>query len=233
MKPHILSAWKIASDTIRKHLPKVSRQQVVRGAAAMVVAAATAASVKMIGANKFGLQETVGIVTSDILQPGVRLQFPFAQITHVYHTNTQKFELNAGSGRFLPFWSSTSDQNILTTDVVLSYQIQPNAQKLSFWRWSMEDWFAPTDGYWVITGMMNDSANAVLGKRTMAETLANPSRYSKELFDDLQQRLDRSNVPVSIESVELREINTTIFPTRTISYNRTVSKTSEHLPPPK
>jgi regulator of protease activity HflC (stomatin/prohibitin superfamily) len=185
---------------------------------AFAAAATGYSSYNYVGPDQFAIRETLGSVTSkEALPPGLYFHLPFVQYTHSYQSGVQKISFNAGCGRFNPFVDSTADQNELMAQVTLQYKVTPDIAKLSLHRWSMDGWMM-ADGYWLISGMMNDSANAVFGKRTMAETIANPARFAAEFAEDVKFRLEQNNVPVEIESIEVHGFKTTYLPTRTVSY---------------
>jgi regulator of protease activity HflC (stomatin/prohibitin superfamily) len=167
-------------------------------------------STNYIGPQQFGLRQSFFSAGKATLPPGFYANLPWPlQYTHRYEAGTQTIEFNAGSGRFLPFWSSTKDQNILTATVAINYQVVPDPEKLKFHLYDMDGWMMQ-DGYWLLTRMANDSANAVLGKSTIAETLSNPQDFVDQLRTDLAARLEQNNVPVNVESIELKSFNTTL-----------------------
>lgn len=188
------------------------------GAAAAVAVAAAMSSVTTVGPNQMGLRETLGNVTSDLMKPGMSFTIPVIQFTHVYQTNTQKIDFVAGSDRWTPFKPSTADQNVLMAEVVLNFKVIPDEQNLIYHRWAMRKWFGTPNGYFLVTQMMNDSANAVLGRQTMAQALASPAKFESDYYQDLTQRLQINNIPVAIESLELKKLQT-FMPTRTVAYN--------------
>jgi hypothetical protein len=202
-----------------------------------LVAAATAAvvtafaAVSRVNKQEFGMRETFFKITSGILQPGMHPQFPFFQFTHHYESGTQRIEFDAGGCRFLPFCESTNDRNSITAKVVLNYKIQQDANKMALHRWSM-DGFVFQDGYWLLTRMLNDSANAVLGKQAMHQTLANQADFLKALYEDFSFRLKQNNVPVDIESLELKEFETSLNTARTVSYEVVRGPAYSAPPPP-
>jgi len=208
---------------MKLRLPKISRRtKIIVGAAAAFVATANA-SVKRIQSNEIGLRTTFGVASLRLLGPGLHFQFPFVSITHAYRLNTQTINFGAGSGRFLPFWNDTSDRNILVTDIRVQYKVVPDARKLSFWRWDMGGWGLTVntgaDGYWKLTSLINDSANAVFGRRAAAEPMYIPNQFANELYRDINFRFAQNNIPVQVESLEVKQIRTArFFPVRTVSY---------------
>jgi regulator of protease activity HflC (stomatin/prohibitin superfamily) len=174
------------------------------------------ASINNIRPGEFGLQETFyRFASAGIKEPGVYLQVPFAQFMHHYGANTQNIEFNAGSCRFFPTCANTNDKNALTAKIALNYRVMPDAKKLSFHRWEM-DGFVMQDGYWLLSGLLNDSANTVMGRYTMAETLSHPDRFLNELNADFLNRIYVNTIPIEIESIELKEFYTSIVGSRTV-----------------
>ncbi|MDD5585720.1 MAG: SPFH domain-containing protein [Alphaproteobacteria bacterium] len=217
---------------MKVRMPSVSKRAKVLAFAAAALLLTSWAAVKIINTNEFGLQQTASVVTSGIKKPGIYLQIPFLQITHSYRENTQTIKLGAGSNRFFPWKVDTADQNLLVADVTVQYKVMPDANKLTFWRWSMRDWFMGANGYWLLTSMTNTSANAALGRKTLADTLSKPTEFAENLFNDLSTRLDVNNIPIQIESVEVNGLRTTFWPTRTIQYRKVVNpKTSTAAAP--
>ncbi len=213
---------------IKSFFPKIRLEK--RRARALAVSALVGAGLynvlTVVNPNQMAMRETLFNVTSDrLMGPGWYFQIPFVQYTHVYNMNTQRFDFSAGSNRWmLPISSSTSDQNILQADVTLNYKVLPDEQKLIYHRWDMHNWpwqgyFGKPDGYYQLTGLLNDSANAVLGRRRMGETLSNPKKFAEDLYQDFTQRLQMNNVPVEVESLEVKGFNTSFIPSRTKSYN--------------
>ena len=167
--------------------------------------------------DQFSIRETAYKFSSEIREPGITLQIPFFQFTHNYMANTQKINFNAGSCRFLPMCKSTLDQNALTADISLNYRVLPNAEKLSFHLWEM-DGFITKDGYWLLTRMLNDSTNAVMGKSTMTQLLAAPEKFLKDVKEDFAFRIKQNNIPIEIESLEMKEFSTSIWPVHSVQY---------------
>lgn len=182
------------------------------------------ASVTNITPKQFGLRESFYVMTGNIMNPGIYFQFPFVQYTHRYETNTQVLQLNSGGCRFLPWCDSTGDHNPLTADMVLHYRVLPNVDKMNFHRWAMESWGTGRDGYWLITKTLNTAANTALGQKNMADTLKDPEGFQKAVYNDLKYRLEQNNIPVEIESLELKGFNTWYTPTRTVVYSATKNK---------
>ena len=102
----------------------------------------------------------------------------------------------------------------MTASVTLQYKVVPDVGKLAMHRWAMDGWMM-ADGYWLLTRRMNESANAVLGRRTQAENMSNPKQFVKDFYEDLKTRLEQNNIPVEIESIELHGFNTSYKPTHT------------------
>lgn len=178
----------------------------------------TCASISHIGPGQFGLRETFYQLVSGIIPPGIYGQVPFVQFTHNFEANTQRIEFNAGSCRFWPLCENTKDQNALTASVALNYRVLPDAEKLGFHLWAMDGFVMP-DGYWLLTDLLNTSANAVMGKYNMAYILSNPEEFLDELRRDFTIRLQQNNIPVEVESLELKKFNTSIgAATQTVSY---------------
>ena len=175
------------------------------------------AAVSRVEPGEFAIRETFYRMTSDIIKPGIHPQVPFVQFTHNFETNTQRAEIKAGSCRFWPLCNSTKDGNALTAEVALNYKVLPDAQKLGFHLWSMDGFIMP-DGYWLVTRMLNDSANAVMGRYDMAQIMANPEKFAKELKEDLIFRLQQNNIPVEIESLELKSFSTSYEPVKSVNY---------------
>lgn len=219
-----------AAVLLTRTLAKRSKKEKLVALAAAALIVTTWASTKMIGPNEFGLQQTMGVVTSDVRGPGLYFQVPFAQITHSYRSNTQTLQFGAGSNRFFPWKIDTSDRNLLVADVAVNYKVIPDAQKLAFWRWAMRDWFTGRNGYWLLTDMANTSANVVLGQKTMAETLSKPTEFAQDYYQDLSTRLDINNIPVQIQSIEVNGVRTTFWPTRSVQYRKVVAQDSTANP---
>lgn len=200
------------------NLPHISKKAAGALATTAALALTGYAAGNKINPKQFGLRETFYAVVGDtLLDSRIHMQVPFVQYTHTYDMNTQKINFNAGSCRFVPFCDSTADQNPLTSNITLHYKVVKDHQKITYHRWAMEGFIMP-DGYWLLTDMMNTSANAVLGRNTMAHTLSNPQEYLKALHEDLSIRLAQNNIPVEIESLELAALNSSYAPTRTVSY---------------
>lgn len=181
------------------------------------------ASVTQVDPDQIGLRENFYLATGhDVLKPRIYFQVPFIQYTHKYAANTQDIEFNAGGCRFWPSCDSTKDKNPLRAELVLHYRVLPDAQKLAMHRWAMEG-FIMQDGYWLLTRMMNTSANAILGQKSMAEILNNPDQIRKEIYEDLTNRLALNNIPVEIQSLELKGFSTWYTPARSVSYGVTVN----------
>lgn len=165
--------------------------------------------------NKFTLKSTFGKVADHTTPSGLYFHVPFVQYDHDYRKEVQTIDFNAGGMRFLPFGESTADKNYLSSSLRLNYRVTEDTKKLGYHPWSMDGYLLP-DGYWLLTDMMNQSANAVMGDHSLAETVGNPERYMEEFCDDLMFRLEQNNVPVDVESVELQQFNT-FFPTKSLS----------------
>jgi len=201
---------------------RVRKHKIAAGAVAALGVAAYG-SFAYVGPDQFALRETLGSIDPTLMKSTIGLQVPFAQFTHRYRVGTQRINFPAGSTRFptipgLPLTADTGDQNLLIANMALNYQVVPDVQKLTYWRWEMRDWGAP-DGYWVITGFLNDSTNAVLGRQPMAATLSDPSSFTRDVYKDFLLRLKQNNVPVYVESLELQSFTTSRFvPTKTRSY---------------
>lgn len=202
---------------LRSLFDQVSGRTVRRTAAAAALATMAYAAQNYVQSDQFGLRETLGNITSGILPPRVYLHVPFFQYTHSYQANTQRIEFNAGSCRFWRGCDNTADHNAMVAHVVLNYRTEQNVDKLALHRWSMDGWMMP-DGYWLLTDLMNDSANAVMGKRSIDQTMGDPKRFVAELAEDTALRFAQSNVPVEIESIEFKGFKAT-FPTRTVANN--------------
>ncbi len=168
--------------------------------------------------DKFTLKSTFGKVADKTTPSGLYFHIPFIQYVHDYHKGVQTIDYSAGGMRFLPFGESTSDRNHLSSSLRLNYRVTEDTKKLGYHPWAMDGYLLP-DGYWLLTDMMNQSANAVMGKQPLTETVGNPEKYIKEYYEDLTFRLEQNNVPVEIESLELQKFNT-FFPTRSVSYQK-------------
>lgn len=199
-------------------------------AASFAVAISSYASVSKIAPDQVGLRDTFYAVTGDLLKPGIYFQFPYIQYTHKYSLRTQQIEFNAGSCRFIPVCDSTGDRNPLMAQIVLQYKVTPDLQKINFHRWAMGTWGTGRDGYWLITDLLNTSANAVMGQKSMAETLSNPDGFIHDLRRDFAERLETNNIPVKIESLELKSFLTSYVPTRTVSYANVISNQASPQP---
>ena len=195
-----------------------NKKSLIIGASASFAVASAIGSVNYVGPNEFGVQEILMNVTDANVKSGVHFQIPFVQITHKYNTAIQKFTFNAGSGRWIKWAGSTEDRNTLTAKVKLSYKIDPDETKIIYHRWGMRKWFGQDNGYFVLTDLLNDSANAVMGKKPLGEIVADPSTFNKELLNDFRFRVETNNIPITIESIELQSLDTTMKPTHTISY---------------
>ena len=192
-------------------LPKTSSTKAKAGYLAAIFGAVVTgyAAQNYVGPEQFALRETFGMVTSGVLPSGLYLHVPYAQYTHSYQRNTQHIHFNAGSCRFWRGCDSTADNNPLIADVVLNYQTTPDTEKLALHRWSMDGWVFP-DGYWLLTGLMNDSANAVMGQKGIAETMANPQKFIDDFANDVSFRFAQNNIPVEIESLEVKGFKATL-----------------------
>lgn len=176
-------------------------------------------SFQKVEPDEIGLRTTFGAVNG-LKEPGWYFQIPLVQWTHAYKTRQQTIQFNAGGFPFLPGFDSTEDQNPVKADIVLNYKIKPESEKLGFFRWGMHEWFTGRNGYWRLIGKMNESANAVLGDRTMAESYGNTTQLAQDFTNDLAFRINQNNMPITIESIEFKGLNTpsVIFKTRTRSY---------------
>jgi regulator of protease activity HflC (stomatin/prohibitin superfamily) len=190
---------------------------------ALVAALTIYATFSWVSPRQFGLQTTGYVLLSDhTIGPGLRFQVPFIQYTHQYNANTQVIAMNAGGCRFWMTCDSTGDQNPLRASMVLQYRLIPDPENLGFHEWAMEG-FLFTDGYWLLTRMLNTSANAILGQKTTPAVLSEPQVFVEAVQSDLVARLKLNNVPVEVESLELRDFNTWFTPIRTVSYGITKS----------
>jgi hypothetical protein len=212
-------------------MPKLPTKWKKGLAAASALAMTAWATFTQVQPQQIGLRETFYIMTGNkVLQPKIYTQFPFVQYTHKYGANTQTIEFNGGGCRFLPNCDSTGDQNNLSAEFRLNYKVIPDAQKLSFHRWEMEKWGTGRNGYWTLTSMLNTSANAILGQKSMKESLnSDPNAFAKAVFNDLSYRLAQNNIPVEVESLELKEFKTWYVPTRTVAYG-TAGQVSDPSP---
>ncbi len=182
------------------------------------LALATAfAAVSRTQPDQFAIQETLYRFNSEIIPPRISIQIPFIQFTHNFQANTQKIEFNAGSCRFWPLCDSTKDQNPLTANIVLNYKILPDKKKLSYHLWEMDGFVMP-DGYWLLTDLLNQSTNAVMGRGDLAEHLRKPEDFLKALKEDFAFRAEQNNVPIEIESLELKKFKTSYWPINSIGY---------------
>ncbi len=170
------------------------------------------------GSNKFVIKTTLGNISSDNLSSGIYLNVPFAQYTHDYNRQVQTLSFTTGGHYHIPFGASTEDQNSLLADMRLHYRVLPDKEKLGFHRWAMDGFVMP-DGYWLLTQMMNDSANAVMGQATMAHTASHPEEYLQNFLEDFKIRIEQNNIPIEVQSVELKNFNT-FLPSNMISYQK-------------
>jgi hypothetical protein len=207
---------KFVPQKLQRFVPHISKRTAAKIAGAFAAVTTVYASQNYAGPNQFALRETFGNVGEKTLPSGMYFHVPFAQYTHSYNKNVQMIEFNAGSCRFLPLCASTADQNTLTSKIALHYEVLQDPQKLGFFRWKMDGWKYP-DGYWLLTEQLNHSANAVMGKKSMAEVLVNPQQYLSDLYQDFAFRLEQNNIPVKITSIELKGFSTFI-PTHTVTY---------------
>ena len=171
--------------------------------------------------NKFTLKSTLGKVADQTTPSGLYLHLPFVQYVHDYHKEVQTIEYSAGGMRFLPLGASTNDQNHLSASMKLNYRVTEDTKQLGYHPWAM-DGYILQDGYWILTDMMNQSANAVMGDRPMVETMSDPERFTEEFYEDLEFRFKQNNMPVDIESIEFQKFNT-FFSTKTVSYQKFVN----------
>jgi regulator of protease activity HflC (stomatin/prohibitin superfamily) len=185
-------------------------------AAALVASTALYWGQNMVSPGQFGMRVSFWKADPKIQESGWKAFVPFVQYVHSYNQNTQRIEFNAGSCRFLPWCDSTADHNPLLAHVGINYKVRPDIPKLALQRWAMDGWIMP-DGYWLISELANESANAVLGQQSMAQALQKPEQFLKDFQHDLAQRLERSNVPVDLQSIELLGLKTR-FPT-TMPFN--------------
>ena len=205
-------------DEQKLYLREGVRKYLKRAVLGLAIFVTLLATFTRVGPRQFGLRTTGYVLLSDhTLNPGVTAQVPFLQYTHKYDANTQTITLDAGGCRFLPWCNSTGDQNPLRANMVLQYQVDRNVEDLGFHQWQMEGFFFP-DGYWLLTDLLNTSANAALGQKTTAGILATPDQFVKLVHDDLTNRLKLNNIPVTIKSVELKDFHTWFVPLRVVSY---------------
>lgn len=205
-------AFAAGAATCKKH-PKAAK----RIGAALGLMGLGYISTNYVRSDQFALRQSFFSAGEKTLPSGFYVTLPWPlQYTHSYESRTQRIEFSAGSGRFLPFFDSTGDRNILTADIAINYKVVPDPAKLKFHLYEMDGWMMQ-DGYWLLTKMANDSANAVLGRCAMAETLANPQRFIDDLKADLEARLEQNNVPVEIESLELKHFDT-LLPAKIVDY---------------
>ena len=176
------------------------------------------ATLVQIGPQQFGLRTTGYVLIGDhTMPPGLTVQVPFVQYTHKYKANTQSITLTAGGCRFWPTCNSTADQNPLRAVMVLQYRVVQNVEDLGFHEWAMEGFFFP-DGYWLITDLLNTAANTALGHKTIADIQKSPDQFLAAVFGDFKDRVKLNNVPILIESLELREFNSWYTPIRMVAY---------------
>jgi regulator of protease activity HflC (stomatin/prohibitin superfamily) len=194
-------------------LPALFNRKAARIAAIVLTAAAVLYSGQnMVAPGQFGMRVSFLKADPIVQENGWKVFVPLLQYVHSYNLNTQRIEFNAGSCRFFPGCNSTADHNPLLARVGISYKVRPDIPKLAMQRWAMDGWVMP-DGYWLISELANDSANAVLGRQSMAQALQQPEKFLKDFENDLKTRLEQSNVPIDVQSVELRDMGTK-FPTR-------------------
>lgn len=193
--------------------------------AALGLAFTTVSSLSRIGPREFGVRETLYQLNSDIMKPGSgwSAQVPYVQFTHHYGTNTQKIEFNAGSCRFWPLYEDTADRNAVTARVALSYRVLPDIDRLKFHLWEM-DGLVMQDGYWLLTGLMNEAANTLMKRRTMAETISDSARFARELHETFSSLIEQRNIPVEIERIEVKGFHTSALTSTTTISNEVVEK---------
>lgn len=179
------------------------------------------------GAEKFTLKSTMGAVAEKTTPSGLYMHLPLVQYVHDYHKGTQTIDVTSGGMRFFPSGESTKDKNYLGAEGRLLYRVTEDAEKLGYHPWAMDGYVLP-DGYWLLTDMMNQSANAVLGNRSLAGTQSNPELYAEEFYEDLDFRLKQNNVPVEVESYELKRFKT-FGPTQTVSYQKVMNPKTGQL----
>lgn len=169
--------------------------------------------------NQFTLKTNWSAVSDETTGSGLHLHLWPATYTHDYPAQIQRINFNAGGIWHLPFGDSTADQNHLHARMRLNYTVSQDTDSLQYHRWGMEDYFGLPAGYFMLTGYMNSSANAIMGQDEMGVTLGNPEAYLEAFSRDFSFRLQQNNVPIQIESIELEGFGT-FFPTRDVSYNR-------------
>jgi hypothetical protein len=179
-------------------------------------------------ANKFTLGSTFGKVADETTPSGLNFHFAPVYYVHDYRKEVQTIDFCVGGIRFMPFGKSTADQNHLNADVKLNYRVTEDEEKLGYHAWEMDGYLLP-DGYWLLTDMMNQSANAIMGQRQLAETTSDPERFTEEFYEDLAFRLEQNNVPVDLESIEFEGFGTN-FPTRSVSYQKVVNSKTVQAP---
>lgn len=170
-----------------------------------------------VGSDQFGLRTTLGVASDKTLPPNLYLHVPLLQYTHNYQANTQRIEFRAGGMRWVPFTASTNDQNVLTANLALNYRVTQDPEKLALHRWAMDGYFMP-DGYFLLTGLLNDSVNAVMGQQSLAKTINDPKAFTDAVRADLAFRIEQNNVPVQIESLELHSFDTSMRSSHINSY---------------
>lgn len=174
-------------------------------------------SISRTAPDQFAIQETLYKFNSEIIKPRISAQVPFVQFTHNFQSSTQRAEFNAGSCRFWPMCANTQDHNSLIAQVVLNYKVKPDAQNLSYHLWEMDGFVMP-DGYWLATRVLNESTNAVMGRNDMATIMKYPEQLLKQIKDDFVFRLEQNNIPIEVESLELKKVSTSFWPANRVYY---------------
>lgn len=200
-------------------MPRVTKKKAVLYSlgAVGVSALVWGTTYNLVEPDQFSMRVTMGVNSDGIKPSGLYFNVPFVQYTHSYQATQQRINYHAGSCWLIPLCDSTADHNILTAQVSLNYRVTKDTEKLLLHRWSMDGW-QMADGYWLITYLMNDSANAILGKRNMVDNILRPKEFLDDFTQDFSQRLTQNNVPIEIDSIEMHGF-TTFLRTRNVSYH--------------
>jgi len=159
--------------------------------------------------NEFAVRTTMGAITSDDLPSGIQLKVPFAQSIYTYSRNVIINEFSAGSSGTSE--ANTQDRNKLQANIRLHYRIDPKAGDMNFHYYNLSATWGQGDGKSFLTTFINDSANAIFGRRPARETLGDDKRFLEEFYDNLNWRLTQNKIPVTVDMIELLNISATDY----------------------
>ncbi len=150
-------------------------------------------SCNTISSGHFGVHTRFGKILNDTISPGVVWKMPLVDDVYALQNNTIILETTAGSGR------NTKDQNMLSSEMRLHYTIAPHEGVLAL----HIDAMSKNNGKDLLTGLMDQSFNAVTGERPASDHMADPKTLLSGFADNLQWREKQNNVPMKVEAIEL------------------------------